>query len=263
MSWATERKAVISEAMGPRRFIAIGLVIAIFRGVQWVADEARAHGISGIVGYPLWLVGTLVGVLMLAWWLLEYAVRLHRRLTPTFSLMFNPSGGGLVLSPVKKHLAVHSGGQLIRTEVVEGEAVYIRGLVTAITESALTECSAYLTGVRKKDKSGSYMTTQYLDSLQLPWSIMQDRFITIPQGIQRYFDIVEIHNGPGDQPVPGGGVMPLTLRNLFRDHTTYELDVVVHASGISRRMTVEFTWTGDIKTVTGRQMPASGTAALT
>jgi len=206
---------------------------------------------TALIGIPTWAIGVIVGFGLLLWWMVEYAVRLRRSLTPKLSIGL----GGIVTTPVKektKSLDLKTG--LVTTKTDEYQAVYLRGVVVAESEKAVSHCMAYLTGVRKKDKTTlQYTATQYLDDIQLPWSYIGREAITIPKGVRRYFDILDVHERRM-RPDPCG-VWPLTLRKLFDDHTSYRLDLLVAGDGISKSLTIEFTWAGDLKTITGIQLP--------
>jgi len=84
MGWAKERFSAFSEGVGARRFT-LG---AIFSGVVGAADHIRAaFQWQGMVfGIPSWIFGLLVLSIFIAWWLLEYTVKLRRQLSGAVNL---------------------------------------------------------------------------------------------------------------------------------------------------------------------------------
>jgi hypothetical protein len=84
MGWAKERFSAFSEGVGARRFT-LG---AIFSAVVGAADHIRAalQGQGMIFGFPSWIIGLLVLSIFIAWWLLEYTVKLRRQLRGAIDL---------------------------------------------------------------------------------------------------------------------------------------------------------------------------------
>lgn len=260
MSFLADRWKAIQEGVGVRRFVIGSMVLVALGAYAWIAAKLEERGVSALTGVPTWAIGAMVALGLLFWWMVEYAVRLRSQLAPKLCVEFKPDSGGIVMTPIKETKQIFdplSGA--IKEVKTEYQAVYVRGLVTAATEKEVGACSAYLTGIRKKDpKTMQYTATQYLDDIQLNWSHIGLKAITIPKGVRRHFDIVDVHERRM-QPNPCG-VWPLTLRKVFDDHTSYQLDLLVAGEGISERMTIEFTWAGDLKAIKGLQIPTSKAA---
>ena len=257
MAWLRDRADTIQEGIGVRRFV-IGSIVLLVLGVyEWLSIKLAERGMTALTGIPTWAIGVTVGLALLFWWMLEYAVRLRGSLSPKLRVEFRPDSGGIIQTPIKQtKRTIDRNTNNVTEETTEYQAVYVRGLVTATADKAVSDCMAYLTGVRKKDpNTGQYAATQYLDDLQLPWSHIGREAITIPKGIRRYFDIVNVHE-PTMRLDPSGP-WPLTLRKLFDEHTSYQLDLLVSGDGISQKMTMELTWAGDLKTVAGLQVVGS------
>lgn len=253
MRWIKERQDVLQAGIGPRRYVYASIFLAVIAISKWLVGQAREHGITALADIPVWTVGVIVLLIATAYWLLEYAVHLRRQLAPKLSLSFNPERGSIVTTPLKDKVKMKLADQEFVQEMNERRGVYIRGLVTAVSEKTVSQCTPYLVGVRKKHAAtGMFTDTQYLDDLQLPWSLIGERDISIPQGVRRYFDVVTIDEKVMQPRI--ASQWPLTLRNLFDDKTTYQLDLMVSGEGITVKMTIEFTWTGDLKNVAGQQI---------
>ena len=100
MGWFKERLAAIGEAAGVRKYV-IGVIIAAILGAidwieawarelfaNWLALKTQAGDLEMVFGFPSWIVGLTVLFALLWWWMLEYTVRLRRRLNPGISITF-------------------------------------------------------------------------------------------------------------------------------------------------------------------------------
>jgi len=252
MAWFNDRWEVLQEAIGLRKFVIFGLLLAVFRGLQWAADEMAGRGMSALGNIPIWYLGSLFSVLLLAYWLLEHSSQQRRDLTPKLVLSFRPERGGIVSTPIKETTRTIRGDGSVVEQNSEYTAVYIRGLATSGSERAVSGCVPFLTGVRKLNReTQQWESKHYFDDIQLPWSLIGNQELTIPKGVRRHFDILDVHERR--MRIDPCGVWPLTARGLFADYTKYQVDVVVMGGGISERMTIEFSWAGDLKTITGLQ----------
>lgn len=251
MDWAG-RGVALKEAFGVRKYVVLGMVGGIATMLDALNEKLHSKGIVLFNDPSFYLVAAGIVVLLVAFWIFEYAYKLRQRLTPKVELSFSDSGG-VVSSPVKDRVPVVQNGMVTVLDSNERTCIYIRGLVKAISDRAVVGCVAYLVGVRKMDpQTKAILTTHYLDDIQLPWSGMAVSPITIPAGVRRYFDIIQIDEKIMEPYIATG--WPLTLRKLFDDKTTYQLDLLVNAEGISVTKTIEFTWTGKLDEVTAKQV---------
>jgi hypothetical protein len=78
MGWVSERWAVFSEAAGPRRYLIGGIITLAVTAADFFKPILGDHGMAGLIGIPSWVAGIFVALLIIAFWLLEYAVRLRR-----------------------------------------------------------------------------------------------------------------------------------------------------------------------------------------
>ena len=244
MDWAKERFIVSNEAIGVRRYVLVGVVLLIIRFVRWAGEKLQERDMGAFLAIPEWTIWVMVILAFLAYFLLEYAVTLHRKLAPKLAPHFLPDGGCIVLTPNKEY----EQGKLIE----ERKVVYVRGQVEAITEKAVSACVAYLVKVKKKEPtSGKLLDTNFTDPLQLTWSIVGAQEVSIHKHAKRFFDILIVDLKAGQPYVIGQ--FPLTLRDLFKDKTTYQLDLVIVGEGISVPMKIEFEWDGTLN-VKGRRL---------
>ena len=233
MGWVRDRVSALDAAWGPKRYMLAPLFGAVVGFVDWVVTRLSDAGMGALIGVPSWAIGVLATLLLASWWLLEYIVRLRRKIAPQLKIGFSETAGCLVSTPIKKIDALGN-------KVDEWKSIYIRGMVEVESGVEVRNCSAYLVEVTKKTNTGVYVGTQYIDDLQLAWSNAGIREINIPTGIRRFFDIVNIDEREGKPRV--AREWPLTLRGLFDDPTAYRLKLVVSGEGISKTMFIEFEW---------------------
>jgi hypothetical protein len=253
MGFFRERWEALKEGLGVRRFLYAGFALLVVRFTAWFNQVLMERGMPGFLDIPEWAIWLLVLFGFVAFFVTEYAVKLRRQLAPKLAVSFAPERGCVVTTPIKEQTTEISNSGMKNIRTVERRQVEIRALVTANSEMAVKDCVPYLTGVRKKDPaSGVFLQTNYLDDLQLRWHMDSPGAITIPKDVRRYFTIVHI-----DEKVMQPRIAtewPLTIRNLFDDKTTYQLDLIVRGEGISTRQQIEFTWDGKLENVTGRQL---------
>lgn len=248
MGWLKDRWGVIEDARNHRAWI-LAIATTIFVSladpiVLWVRDQValltggRRAEISPIFGAPLWAWAGIGFFLLTSWWLLEYGLRLQKKLTPRFEIGFDPDAGCLVRSILKFK---NVDGSLHH----ESEAVYVRGLVKATARTQLESCAAYLTGIKKRDAaSGVFVNVPWSDDLQLPWSITNRLEVSVPSEVRRYFNIVRVEKKKNELELPEGVLWPLRLRGLFDDKTTYRLALSVVGDRITRTKEIEVHWSG-------------------
>lgn len=260
MSWLRDRKEAVWAALGIRRSVILGILAACLKVaellVEWMAqylpEPLGGPAVIQIGPFGSWAIGAFLALLLFSYWVIEYAVKLREELRPKIKLSFNPNQGCLITTPIKtKTIEKTLDGDVERS--TERRGLEIRAMVSSESEKAVQGCTPYLVGIRKKDPvTGVYLTTNYIDDLELPWHMGYRSPITLPRGIRRYFNIIMIDENV-KQPRLNTG-WPLTLRNILDDKTTYELELAVTGDGISVGLKIEFTWTGDLDTVTAKQI---------
>jgi len=228
MGWLNERKACFDEAAGMRKCLLNGAVSSMLAWLHWIANHLHAAsanqtGNRMIWNIPSWTVGLICFLLIAFYWMLEYAVMLRRRLTPKLVVTFSEQGG-IVETPEK-------------SEKDEWRAVYIRGKVVAKSHVEIMDCRAYLVNVQKRTRSGNFVDTQFVDPLELIWSVTGLNTANIPAEMGMYFNIVKIDERDKKLCLPTA--WPLTLRTLFDDSRDFILETLVVAEGITAKMVIE------------------------
>src|SRR5260370_1971862 len=104
MVWVNQRATTILNAFTLRRVIALPIVIAVVTAVVhgsaalsqfFLQQEGRM-----LLGLPSWAYGLLAGLLLLLFFLLEYANRLRLELEPNLPVTFYREHICLVHSPL-------------------------------------------------------------------------------------------------------------------------------------------------------------------
>lgn len=250
MSWASDRMGAFKDGLQEKRYVLGSLTAVVVGAADWILAWLRGHGMTGeAFGIPSWIVGVVFAVALVAWWLLEYCVRLRQIMAPKLSIEF----GGVVTTPLKRTTVsmMQNGSKVV--ERGEFKGVVIRGVVRPHGQTVVANCAAYLTAVRYQDPGTKQFSNKpYTEDLQLPWSHMGAGFIAIPSGVRRSFDIADANEER--VRLDPCGEWPLTLRGLFKETGAYQLDVLVTGAGASERATFEITWTGDIFDIKGLQL---------
>ena len=83
MGWLEDRTTSVNNALGPKRYMLVPLIGAIVVFVDWAAARLAEAGVSKLTGVPSWAIGLFVALFMVAWWLLEYSVKLRRQISGT------------------------------------------------------------------------------------------------------------------------------------------------------------------------------------
>ncbi len=79
MDWIKERWRTASQAIGIRRFAIGSVVLGAVAILNWLAAEVAMSWLSGI---PNRAVAVAVPLVLVAWWLLEYANKLRKEAEP-------------------------------------------------------------------------------------------------------------------------------------------------------------------------------------
>jgi hypothetical protein len=235
MDWLKARGTALNAAFGVRRYMLLPVIGAIIGFVDWVATKLEEAGMGHLIGLPSWAVGLFAAVLLGAYWLLEYAVRLRRQITPAFDLSFEPDGHGLVRTPAKNR---DDGG----SPVEEFEEIYVRVGVQATAKRAVSNCVPYLVEIRKKS-GGNFIPTTFSDSMELPWSLRESGPLHLVPGVKNFVNVLKTVSTTNQLTFVT--LWPLTLRNIFDDKTVYRLKILVAGEGVEKTIEIDVNWTGE------------------
>jgi hypothetical protein len=168
MDWLSQRARTILDAFTLRRVVAIPIVIAVItavvHGSAALSQFILHHEGQMLFGVPSWMYGLLAGLLLLLYFIVEYATRLRLQLEPKLRLSFDPSGGCLVDSPIQ-HFAPNQNGHMML--VGEARAIFARIRVEALSKTTVRGCSAYITVIETRNDVGIFVRHQIHDPVQL------------------------------------------------------------------------------------------------
>lgn len=254
MTWLRLRWDTLVAAVGVRRFVIGSIALLALAIVNRLSGELEERGIPWPTEPASWVYAAIVVLAIICWWLVGYGTRLREELEPRLSAHFDPAGGCVVASPIKRRVQrFHPPAQIVDT-TEEWEAIYIRALVTAQSKKAVADCVAYLSAVKKRDlATGAYLETKYADSMQLEWATIGYGEITIPPGIRRYCVCLVVDEKEGQPRL--NGTWPLMLRDLFKEHARYELELRIVGDGVATTLRIEFVWKGNFREIEARQLP--------
>lgn len=81
MGWPSDRWRAFSHAAGHRRYVLGSLVAIVLGGFDWIRPWlGNFPTMTGLVGFPSLVVGVIVAILLVAYWLLERVVYLENRI---------------------------------------------------------------------------------------------------------------------------------------------------------------------------------------
>lgn len=167
------------------------------------------------------------------------ARRYARQLIPQLELSFDAELGGIIDTPEKIR---NPDGSTKK----EYDATYVRIRVRAKSSKTVHNCSPFLIDVKKLDQRGTFVETRFIDPLQSPWSLLGVGALDIPPGVSRSVDVLYCTTRRPDE-LYFCGVWPLTLREFFKDHTTYRLTLLVAGDDVTETITIDVRWNGDRK----------------
>jgi len=97
MGWLKNRFETLVDALTLKRVIALPLIIAVITALVRLAPViARAEGAPLFLAVPAWTWGLTGGLILLVYFLLEYATRKRLELQPKFDVVFPVSGLGII-----------------------------------------------------------------------------------------------------------------------------------------------------------------------
>lgn len=108
MGWAKEHWTAFSEGVGARRFTFGAIITLVLAGVAHLAYFLREPRMT--FGFVPWLIAVLVLALLVAYWMLEYSVKLRRQLRgavnleqalDTLSQYFDEGNNQIFNAPIK------------------------------------------------------------------------------------------------------------------------------------------------------------------
>jgi len=242
---ASQNKVLLTVAGGLLVFL--GAADTALKFVQerisdWVTLPQHGESVM-MFGVPSWLLSVTLALALFAFWLLQYALGLRRRLTPKIDVQFNPGAEGIVLTPTQVHEQDQTGKIIIR----EDEAVFISISLMALSETTIRNCVAFLTKIERRLIPTSPFVDIPIFSLipLLPNPIDVHPQIPIPVSF--------LKAGRSDNKLGFISSWPLRLRGAFDQHATYKVTIGVNGDGVTRTIQVEVDWAGKWDAITARQ----------
>ena len=87
MGWLKKRLQTLNAALGVKRFIIASVVTVVLALLEWANENFQVNWLPDI---PAWTVIVGVPLILITWWVFEYAHKLKQRLEPRLSVTFDP-----------------------------------------------------------------------------------------------------------------------------------------------------------------------------
>ena len=170
-------------------------------------------------------------------------IDLTQKLTPMLTLDFDQNGDGIVLTPIKVY-QIDAGHQTI----IDSNGSYVRIRLSAISDSTVRGCSAFLTRVEKRDASGNFVAVRMPNSLRLTTTP-----VDVPQRVPQTIDFLS--SGERENKLSIVGAIPLMLVDVLEDITSYRFSIIIiPQESADQSITVEINWAGKWITISGRKI---------
>jgi len=212
MGWLKNRFETLVDALTLRRVIALPLVIAVITALVRLAPAiARAEGTPMLLGVPAWAWGLIGGLVLLVYFLIEYATRKRLELQPRFDVGF-PAGLGIVAA-IAREPTVSNG------RVDHGPPFgtrYVRIQVDNLSATTIKDCVAGITKLEKRGKD-----TANFVSIDLPQTIflLKEPFNVYPN-MPHTVDFLRTDERDNKLAASPGISWPYILEKVFDDEGT-------------------------------------------
>lgn len=241
-TWIIDRYEVLREALTLQRVFAISLMFAAATAVATLSSQI-AQWISGegamLLGVPSWAWGLLASLALTGWFLLEYALRLKREVTPRVRASFDAEKAGITLAierPVNPGALSPHGFR----------ATYIRFRVETLSKKAVRDCTAHIIGIWKRPSDGPQT------EIDLPHVVQLERQFDVLPYAHRMIDFLRC--AETDNKLVPTVPWPFHLEHAFRDPATYRFKFAIQAEGVSEILTVDVYWAGAWNTIKAEQV---------
>jgi hypothetical protein len=236
----------ILEAFTLRRVIAlpifIAVVTAVVRGSAALSEYLTRQEGHAFLGVPSPAWGILAGLLLVFYFLIQYATRIRKSIIPKISVVFNPSGEGIVRTPTEVYQQTEGKWAKIRTD----QAVYIRITIRAMSRMTVKGCVAFITRIQKRPTpTASFTEVLVFNAIALTQTPL-DVYPRVPATV----DFLKC--GQFDNKLGFTVPTPFSLEGALDDNATYRFTIEVNGDGISETIEVEVDWTGKWDSIVAR-----------
>jgi hypothetical protein len=228
MGWFKDRWWLLWEAYYKRKWL-FALLLLVCAGLgtidylrEFISDWITFPQPGGvkILRLPAPLLGIVIFLVALFWWMLEVALQFKNAVTPAIDVSFNPDAEGIVKTPTE----IYGGGVKIRDD----EATYVCITLTSRSQKTVRGCVVCQMKLEKRLTS-------------------TDKFVNIPLNGSLYLTQtpIDVHPrvpttvgilkvGKCDSQLGWTVPYPLRLRDVFSDNATYRFTMEVVGDGIAK-----------------------------
>lgn len=244
----------LKEALTRKEIILGGVVVTAVTGaIAYYPKIARFLTSSTqetLVGVPGWAVATVVGSLVLSYFLLVYATRLRESLEPQLKLSFDQHESGIAITPIDV-IGVDANGQRF---VERTSGTYIRIHIETVSKKGVSPCVPYIVAIAKRKLGHGPFTSIAIHN---PIGLAE---VTVRPSIKAHADFLSCSKLDGRMQITPQ--MPLALQDAFVDLATYRFAIRVYADDTHRTIGVDVTWKGQYDTITAEQADQGEIAML-
>jgi len=201
-AWFQGRWAAIKTALAERRYVVgviVAAVVSFIDQLQALAKWALAKWLNihppyeydgMIFGFPSWMVGLTVLFALLFWWMLEYAVRLRKRLTPLLAISYDNSR-----ADCNKFVYTSSDNWTTQTHTRS-----IRVCVECNSDVNVERCSGFITQIEYRAHGGQFSEIPLYEPGYLQWALEEPKEfepVTVYPRVKRYLGVCYAKEGEG------------------------------------------------------------------
>lgn len=250
MDWIIARLRVLPETLEAKRVLLLPLIFSVFAlaanysGSIWRLLTGKDNA-AMLLGAPPWTWGTMA-VLVLMWGLaIEYAYRLRLKLTPKIKPSFEQNEEGVSFAVERVFLPAEPPTEI---RPLDFKATYVRFRVEVLTSTAVRDCAAHITGVRKwSAEIGAFGDNCLPHTMQ----VGEPQFDVLPR-VHRM--VAFLRSNEDSNKLTPTVPWPFHLEHFFDDPGIYRFSFEVTAEDVSESLYVDVHWRGQWNTITAEQV---------
>jgi hypothetical protein len=178
MGWLKDRVATVTYSIELKRALAIPFIIAVVTAVIRLVP-VLGGGPGVLLGVPAVAWGIGAALLLILYYMIEYATGLRMRLQPKFAVLYDNNSQSF-RKPIK--LTADQG-------VTTTRGVSIRAEVRCLSSSEIEQCSGYLTKIEYRHHGSPFSEIPIYEPNILPWALEEFSPVSVFPNVPKYLGI--------------------------------------------------------------------------